>query len=184
MLKVRPLDVPGLLEIIPRRIADGRGFFSETWRRDRYAAHGVDVDFVQDNHSLTNDVGAVRGLHYQEPPAAQAKLVRVTRGAVWDVAVDLRSGSPTRGRWAALSLSAEEGNQLFVPPGFAHGFQVTAPDTEVQYKVSAAYDPSLDRAIRWDDPDIGIAWPLPVDPDLLSVRDREAPALVETETVF
>ncbi len=184
MLEVSPLSLAGLLEIRPGRHGDDRGFFSETWNASAWCAAGIDLAFVQDNHSLSKERGTLRGLHFQAPPAAQAKLVRVTRGAAFDVAVDLRPGSPTYRRWAGVTLSAAEWNQLLVPEGFAHGFLTLEPDTEVQYKATAAYDPALDRAIRFDDPAIGIAWPLPEGAPILSDRDRGAPLLAEVETGF
>lgn len=176
-MDVRPLVLEGAVEITPRRFADDRGFFTESWSRDGFAAHGLSFDFVQDNHSLSREAGTLRGLHYQAPPMAQDKLVRVTRGSVFDVLVDLRPSSSTYRRWVALILDAERGNQALVPKGFAHGFQTLVPDCEVQYKVTAPYAPACDRAIRWDDPEIGVDWPLPVALHLLSAKDRRAPFL-------
>lgn len=182
MLEIRPLEIEGLLEIRPPKHGDERGFFSEVWREDQLAAAGVAVHFVQDNHSYSRARGVLRGLHYQLPPAGQDKLVRVTRGSVFDVAVDIRRGSPTFGRWAGLVLSADEWNQLFVPKGFAHGFVTLEEDCEVLYKVSAPFAPELDRAIRFDDPDIGIEWPLSPAALTLSDKDRQAPRLGDAET--
>jgi len=179
MLDVRQLGLPGLVEIRPKRFADERGFFSEVWREDRLAEAGIDARFVQDNHSYSKSRGVLRGLHFQLEPAAQDKLVRVTRGSVFDVAVDIRSGSPSYGRWAGLVISAAEWNQLFVPKGFAHGFVTLEDDTEVLYKVSAAYSPELERAVRFDDPAIGIDWPVAGADLLLSDKDRSAPLLAE-----
>jgi dTDP-4-dehydrorhamnose 3,5-epimerase len=184
MLDVRPLALPGLLEIRPVKFADERGFFSETWNAAEWKAAGIDLAFVQDNHSLSRQRGVLRGLHFQAPPGAQAKLVRVTRGAAYDVAVDLRSSSPTYRQWAGLILSAEAWNQLLLPEGFAHGFLALEPDTEVQYRTTAAYDPALDRAIAHDDPAIGIDWPIEPAERILSDRDRAAPRLAEVETGF
>lgn len=184
MLEVTPLALDGVLEIRPRRFEDERGFFSETWNFARWTEAGIDTDFVQDNHSLSKDKGVLRGLHYQAPPMAQAKLVRVSRGAVFDVAVDIRPGSPTFGKWVSTILSAEQWNQLFVPEGFAHGFLTLQPDTEVQYKTSAPYSPEHDRAIRFDDPAIGIDWPIDGNELILSDKDRSAPLLAEVETGF
>ena len=184
MLEVRPLGLAGVLEIRPDRYADERGFFSEVWSKARWAEAGIDVDFVQHNHSLSTKRGVLRGLHYQAPPMAQAKLVRVTRGAVFDVAVDIRAGSPTYGQWASTTLSAKEWNQLYVPKGFAHGFLTIEPETEVEYKVSAPYSADHDRAIRFDDPDIGIKWPLAAGELILSDKDRAAPCLGEVHTGF
>ena len=184
MLEVRPLRLEGLLELRPKRLADERGFFSETWNQARFAEAGITTDFVQDNHSLSVETGTLRGLHFQAPPSAQAKLVRVTRGSAFDVAVDLRLDSPTYRQWAGVTLSAAEWNQLLIPEGFAHGFLTLEPDTEVQYRASAPYDPSADRAIRFDDPAIGIDWPIARDGMILSDRDRAAPLLAQVETGF
>jgi dTDP-4-dehydrorhamnose 3,5-epimerase len=184
MLDVRPLGLEGVVEIRPRRFGDDRGFFSETWSRGGLAEAGIDLDFVQDNHSYSAARGVLRGLHFQTPPSAQDKLVRVSRGSVFDVAVDIRQGSPTYGRWVGLTVSAELWNQILVPRGFAHGFVTLEPGTEVQYKVSAAYDPAQDRGIRYDDPAIGIDWPLAPADIQLSDKDRAAPLLADVETGF
>lgn len=184
MVEARPLELPGLIELRPRRFADSRGFFSETWNSAAWRDAGVECDFVQDNHSYSSVRGVLRGLHYQTPPMAQAKLVRVSRGAVFDVAVDLRRGLPTFGRWAGLTLSADAGNQLFVPIGFAHGFVTIEPDSEVQYKVSAPYSPAHDRAIRFDDPAIAIDWPVSPGELILSDKDLAAPLLAELDAGF
>jgi dTDP-4-dehydrorhamnose 3,5-epimerase len=182
MVEVRRLDIDGVLEIQPARYADDRGFFSEVWNRERWREAGIDTEFAQDNHSLSKERGVLRGLHYQAPPMAQAKLVRVTRGAVFDVAVDIRTGSPSFGRWVATILSVEQWNQLFIPAGFAHGFLTLEPDCEVVYKVSAPYSAEHDRAIRFDDPDIAIDWPIATNQLILSAKDRSAPRLVEVQT--
>jgi dTDP-4-dehydrorhamnose 3,5-epimerase len=184
MLNVRPLALPEVLEIVPVRHGDDRGFFSEVYVAPALAAHGIDTVFVQDNHSFSAEAGVLRGLHYQEPPAAQAKLVRVIRGAIYDVAVDIRHGSPTFGRWVGLTVSAEAWNQILVPTGFAHGFVTLEPGTEVLYKVSAPYSPAHDRGIRWDDPAIGIEWPLEGRSPILSAKDRAAPALADASPAF
>lgn len=181
---VRPLDIEEVLEIVPARHGDHRGFFSEVWNRAALAEHGIVAEFVQDNHSFSAARGVLRGLHYQAPPFAQAKLVRVTRGSVFDVAVDIRRGSPTFGRWVGLTLSAEQWNQVFVPEGFAHGFVTLEPDCEVLYKTSMPYAPAHDRAIRFDDPQIGVDWPIAADQLQLSDKDRAAPTLAGTETPF
>jgi len=178
------LVLDGLVEIRPKRFADDRGFFSETWNEAVWREVGIATRFVQDNHSLSRPRGTLRGLHFQSPPAAQAKLVRVTRGSVFDVAIDLRPGSPTYRQWAGVTLSAAEWNQLLIPEGFAHGFLTLEPDTEVQYKASAAYSPSNDRAIRFDDPQIAIEWPIPATELILSDRDRAAPLLADVNTGF
>lgn len=184
MLEVRELGLAGVVEIRPHRFEDDRGFFSETWNEASWAAAGITARFVQDNHSLSRELGVLRGLHYQLPPFAQQKLVRVTRGSVWDVAVDIRRGSPTFGRWAAVRLSASEGNQILVPAGFAHGFVTLEPDTEVQYKVDAPYSSEHDRAIRFDDPALAIEWPVSSDEVILSDKDRAAPLLADLDTDF
>ena len=184
MVEIRRLALDGLIELRPQRFADDRGFFSETWNAAAWREAGIAIDFVQDNHSLSNARGTLRGLHFQAPPSAQAKLVRVTRGSAFDVAVDLRPGSPTYRQWAGVTLSAAEWNQLLIPEGFAHGFLTLEPDTEVQYKASAAYSPNNDRAIRFDDPAISIDWPLPVADLILSDRDRAAPLLADVDTGF
>ena len=184
MVDVRRLALDGLLEIRPERFADKRGFFSETWSAATWRGAGIVTSFVQDNHSLSRPRGTLRGLHFQSPPAAQIKLVRVTRGSAFDVAVDLRRGSPTYRQWVGVILSAAEWNQLLIPEGFAHGFVTLEPSTEVQYKASAAYSPDHDRAIRFDDPQLAIDWPIPADQLILSDRDRTAPSLAQLETGF
>lgn len=184
MVSVRPLDLPGVYEIIPPRHGDTRGFFSETWSAPALAAEGIEVSFVQDNHSLSAAAGVLRGLHYQAPPAAQAKLVRVVRGSIYDVAVDIRHGSPTFGRWVGLTISADAWNQILVPEGFAHGFVTLQPDTEVVYKVSAPYAPEHEVAIRWDDPAIGVDWPLEGRTPLLSAKDQVGSLLADAPVAF
>lgn len=183
-IEARPLTLDGLLELRPRRFNDERGFFSEVWRRDHLARIGIHSRFVQDNHSYSSKRGVLRGMHFQMPPAAQDKLVRVSRGAIFDVAVDLRTGSETFGRWEGVRLSAEEWNQLFIPEGFAHGFVTLKDDTEVVYKVSSTYAPEYERAIRFDDPEIGIEWPVEVGEVIISDKDRAAPSLSVIETGF
>jgi len=183
MVDVRPLSLDGLIEVRPKRFADERGYFSEVWNAAAFASVGIDAAFVQDNQSLSRTAGVIRGLHFQHPPKAQDKLIRVIRGSIYDVAVDIRSGSSTYGRWAGLELSAESGNQLFVPRGFAHGFMTLEPDTEVLYKVSAAYSPEHEAIIRYDDPAIGIDWPN-VGTPILSRRDAAAPLLANLNAGF
>lgn len=173
-----------MIEVVPARFGDHRGFFSETWRRDRFAAEGIANDWMQENHSHSAERGTVRGLHFQVPPAAQAKLVRVTRGAIFDVAVDLRRGSPDYGRWVGVELSAEKGNQLYLPAGFAHGFMTIAPDSEVIYKVDAPWSRDDERAIRWDDPAIGIAWPDVGSAPILSEKDAAARGFADFRSPF
>jgi dTDP-4-dehydrorhamnose 3,5-epimerase len=177
VLETRRLGLDGLIEIRPPRFGDQRGFFSEVWRADRMAETGIDTRFVQDNHSFSSARGVLRGLHLQLPPAAQDKLVRVTRGSIFDVAVDVRKDSPTFGQWAGLVLSAAEWNQLFVPRGFAHGFVTLEENCEVLYKASAFYTPHLERAVRFDDPAIGIEWPIDKAEVIVSDKDRAAPLL-------
>ena len=171
-------EIEGPLLLKPRRVEDARGFFSEVWKNDWLAEMGVATRFVQDNHSLSRAAGTVRGLHFQRPPSAQGKLVRCVRGAIFDVAVDLRRGSPSYGRFITAELSAENWQQLWIPRGFAHGLCALTADAEVLYKVDAPYDAAADAAIRWDDPQIGIAWPL-AGAALLSDKDRVAPLLAE-----
>jgi dTDP-4-dehydrorhamnose 3,5-epimerase len=181
MLDVRTTELDGVLEIRTRKIGDDRGFFSETWNHATWREAGIEQDFVQDNHSCSAR-GVLRGLHYQLAPMAQVKLVRVTRGAIFDVAVDIRKSSAHFGRWTARTLSAGEWNQMLVPAGFAHGFLALEDGSEVQYKVSAPYSPAHDRAINAEDPAIAIAWPLPPGERLMSDKDRSAPLLRDTET--
>ena len=173
----------GVKLLKPNRFGDHRGFFAETYSQRGYAALGVGATFVQDNHSLSAAVGTVRGLHFQAPPHAQAKLVRCGRGAIFDVAVDIRRGSPTYGRWAGYTLSAENGAQLYIPVGFAHGFATLEPDSEIIYKCSDYYAPETEGALRWDDPDIGINWPLSASP-VLSGKDATAPLLAGFNSPF
>lgn len=184
MIELRPLGLEGVCEIVPQKFGDHRGFFSETYNRKAFAAAGLDMQFVQDNHSFSAAAGTLRGLHYQSPPMAQEKLVRVTRGAVFDVAVDIRKGSPDYGKWVGLELSAQRWNQVFVPKGFAHGFMTLVPDTEVLYKVSEFYSAEHDRSIRFDDPAIAIEWPVLEVPLQLSQKDRAAPLLADCDAGF
>lgn len=181
MPEVRPLGLDGVVEIAPRKFGDERGFFSETYNASSFAEAGIGLTFVQDNHSFSAVKGVLRGLHYQLPPVAQDKLVRVTRGRVFDVAVDIRRGSPTFGKWVGVELSAEKWNQILVPKGFAHGFVTLESDTEVLYKVTDYYSPEHDRSIRFDDPTIGIDWPIDTAAVQLSAKDRDAPTLAEAE---
>ena len=183
-LTVQPLEISDCLLVTPDRFRDDRGFFSETYNKAGLQAAGLDIEFVQDNQSLSRPKGTVRGLHFQVPPFAQAKLVRVTRGAVLDVAVDIRKGSPTYGNHVAVELSAEAWNQLYIPVGFAHGFCTLEPDTELQYKVSAPYSRDDDRGIAWNDPDIGIDWPVGEEDAVLSEKDAVQPAFVDLPAYF
>ncbi|RYH10982.1 dTDP-4-dehydrorhamnose 3,5-epimerase [Tropicimonas sp. IMCC6043] len=183
-LDISPLAIPEVLLIAPQRFGDARGFFSETYNRDSFAAAGIDTPFVQDNHSLSERVGTIRGLHFQAPPRAQAKLVRCGRGRLFDVAVDIRRGSPSFGKWVGAELSFENGHMLLVPAGFAHGFVTLEPGTEIVYKCSDTYAPETEGAIRWDDPEIGIDWPLSGHEPQLSGKDAAAPLLGEIESPF
>ena len=183
-MHVEQTGISGLLVLTPARYGDARGFFSETWNRARLAEHGIDVDFVQDNHSLSERAGTVRGLHFQAPPHAQAKLVRCGRGRLFDVAVDIRRGSPTYGRWFGAELSFGNGRQMLVPAGFAHGFATREPDTEIIYKCSDYYAPETEGALRYDDPDIGIDWGLGDLAPILSDKDAAAGMLAGFESPF
>lgn len=183
-MQVTSLAIDVVKLIVPRKFSDARGYFVETWNRKTLTEAGVDIDFVQDNASLSREPGTVRGLHFQTPPAAQAKLVRVVRGSVFDVAVDLRRASPTFGRYVSAILTAEGGEQLFVPVGFAHGFCTLEPDTEIAYKVSSFYSGGNDAGIAWDDPEIGIDWPHDGREPILSDKDRRLPKLAEADPLF
>jgi dTDP-4-dehydrorhamnose 3,5-epimerase len=168
----------------PRRFGDDRGWFTETYNSDKYARLGVDVTFRQDNHSLSRSPHVLRGLHFQTPPRGQDKLVRCVRGRIWDVAVDVRRGSPTHGQWVAAELTAENGHQLFIPVGFAHGFLTLEADTEVEYKVSDLYAPECDGGLIWNDPTLNVAWPLGGAPPLLSDKDTRLPSLAAFDSPF
>ncbi len=183
-MQVSDTAIAGVRILKPTRHRDARGFFSEVYNQEALAAHGIAVRFVQDHHSLTLKGRTVSGLHFQIPPFAQAKLVRVTRGAILDVVVDLRRGSPSFGRPVAELLSAAEWNQLFVPEGFAHGFCTLEPDTEVTYKVNRPYSAAHDRGLFWNDPALDIPWPIPAAEALLSERDRHHPPLAELPEFF
>lgn len=167
--------------IIPSRFGDNRGYFGETYSRRKYSELGIDVEFVQDNHSLSHVVGTLRGLHFQAPPHPQGKLVRCGRGAIFDVAVDIRRCSPTYGQWEGYELSADTGHQLYVPVGFAHGFVTLEPDSEIVYKCTDYYAPETEGAVRWNS--CGIEWPLSGDP-ILSDKDAIAPALADFDSPF
>lgn len=183
-VQVEKTKLDGVVILTPRRFGDNRGFFSEVYNKEAYARNGVGVEFVQDNHSLSRDVGTVRGLHFQSPPHAQDKLVRVGAGRVIDVAVDIRKGSPTYGDWVAVELSAEAGNQLFIPKGFLHGFATLEPDSELLYKCSDFYAPDCDGAVRFDDPDLGIDWGIDLSAAILSDKDARAPLLKDFDSPF
>ena len=184
MSDFKRLAIPDVICFTPKRHSDERGFFMETWNRKLFAENGIDVELVQDNHSLSRQPGVLRGLHFQTPPHAQAKLVRVLKGSIFDVAVDIRTGSPTFGKWVTETLTADNAKQLYVPIGFAHGFLTLEPDTEVAYKVTAFYAPECDRGIAWDDPDINIDWPDVSGGIILSNKDRKHGPLKHMDPVF
>ncbi|ATR19528.1 dTDP-4-dehydrorhamnose 3,5-epimerase (plasmid) [Roseomonas sp. FDAARGOS_362] len=184
MLEIESTTLPEVRILRPKRFGDHRGFFSEVYNRARFAEAGIDIDFMQDNHSLSADVGTVRGLHFQSPPFAQDKLVRVVRGAILDIVVDIRRSSPNFGRHVSVELSAENWAQLLVPIGFAHGFCTLQPDSEVIYKVSAHYAPENDHGLAWDDPDLGIEWPVTKEAAILSAKDRQHPRLADLPLYF
>lgn len=170
--------------IRPRRFEDQRGWFSETWNEAKLAADGIDIRFCQDNQSYSRHPGTLRGLHFQCPPHAQTKLVRCLRGAIFDVAVDVRRASPTFGKWVGIELSAQNGTQLLIPAGYAHGFMTLEPDCEIAYKVDAYYSPECDGGIAWNEADIAITWPLGNAAPLLSDKDAALPALKDLDIVF
>lgn len=184
MLDVQPTDLPGVMIITPARHGDHRGFFSESWNAQAMHNAGLDIAFVQDNHSFSAAAGTVRGLHFQSPPHAQGKLVRCGRGALFDVAVDIRVGSPTYGQWVGEELSFENGRQLWIPAGFLHGFVTRAPDTEITYKCTDHYAPDCDGAVRFDDADIGIDWGISSAEAVLSPKDAAAPLLKDFKSPF
>ncbi len=183
-MKITKTAIPDILLIEPRRFGDARGWFMESWSRDKMRELGVDIEFVQDNHSFSAPAGTLRGLHYQAPPHAQDKLVRVARGAVWDVAVDVRRGSPTFGKWVGQELSAENGLQLLIPKGFLHGFATLTDNVEFLYKCSDIYAPEVDGAVAWNDPDLAIDWKIAPEAVTLSDKDRNAPAFADWESPF
>ncbi len=182
MMKVLETKLDGVYLFEPRVFRDGRGFFMESYNEREMKELGFSFRFVQDNHSLSVVAGTIRGLHYQEDPMAQTKLVRVIRGAIYDVAVDLRKDSPTFGKWVGVILSAENYRQILIPKGFAHGFCTLVGNTEVLYKVDQFYSPEHDKGIRWNDPEIGIDWP--VSEPILSEKDMKHPFLREVEKLF
>ncbi len=182
-MQIEDTKLAGVKLITPRRFGDHRGFFSESYSRKDLAENGIDVEFVQDNHSLSMTPGTVRGLHFQAPPHAQDKLVRCGKGALFDVAVDIRKGSPTYGQWVGFELSFENGAQVLVPAGFAHGFVTLVPDTEIIYKCSDYYVPETEGALIWNDPDIGIDWPYQGEV-VLSDKDAKAPGFAGFDSPF
>ncbi len=183
-MKIEPLNIPEVLLITPPKFGDSRGFFSETWSAAKLGAQGFNEHFVQDNHSLSAQPGTIRGLHCQLAPSIQGKLVRVVKGAIWDVAVDIRHGSPTYGKYAAAILSEANWAQLWIPGGFLHGFCTIEPNTEVIYKVTADYDRAAERAVIWNDPTLALPWPVEPGKALLSDKDMVAPRLAECESWF
>ncbi|RMH53801.1 MAG: dTDP-4-dehydrorhamnose 3,5-epimerase [Alphaproteobacteria bacterium] len=184
MIEIAETALPGVLILTPRRFSDARGYFFESWNAARLAEAGIDIAFVQDNHSYSARAGTLRGLHYQAPPHAQAKLVRVAVGAIRDVAVDVRRGSPTFGRWVATELSAENGRQMLIPRGFLHGFVTLVPDTHVLYKADDYYAPDCDGAVRFDDPDLAIDWGIGAQEVILSEKDAAAPPFAAFDSPF
>jgi dTDP-4-dehydrorhamnose 3,5-epimerase len=183
-LSVSDLPIPGLKIIKTKKFGDNRGFFSEIYNQKAFAEAGINLNFVQDNYSISADVGTIRGLHFQMPPTAQDKLVRVTSGRILDVAVDLRRNSPTFGKWASAEISVDEWNQILVPIGFAHGFCTLEPNTGVVYKVTNYYSAADERGVAWDDPDLGIPWPVKADKAVLSEKDKKQPRLKDLEFRF
>lgn len=184
LVQVIDTELPEVKVLVPRRFTDPRGLFCETYSRRTLASLGIDLDFVQDNHSISTERGVVRGLHFQLPPFAQAKLIRVVRGAVFDVVVDIRRDSPTFGRHASATLTADNWQQVFIPPGFAHGFCTLEPNTEVIYKVSNFYSPEHDRGLIWNDPEVGIKWPVAPAEARLSEKDLRHPRLHDARELF
>lgn len=183
-MEIVRLALADVLLLTPRRHHDRRGWLSETWQRSTLDVAGIGIDWVQDTQSFSARAGTLRGLHFQAPPRAQAKLVRCLRGAVFDVAVDLRLGSPSFAAWAGVELSAENGRQMLIPPGFAHGYLTLVDGCEVLYKVDAPWSPADERALAWNDPDLAIAWPDLGHPPILSERDASAPRLARLASPF
>lgn len=183
-MNITPLEIPDVMLIVPHHISDGRGYFAEIFRASQFAQICGDWTFVQDNESRSVKAGTVRGLHFQSEPHSQGKLVRCTTGALFDVAVDIRRGSPTYGQWVTETLTPDNGKQLWVPPGFAHGFCSLQPDTVVCYKVTSYYNADCEKGLAWDDPAIGVTWPSVADPETLSGKDREQPLLADLPEYF
>jgi dTDP-4-dehydrorhamnose 3,5-epimerase len=183
-LEFREFGIDGPFEIRPRKIADERGYFSEIFRLNAFRDRAGNAEFVQDNQSLSVRAGTIRGLHFQTRPMAQGKLVRCLAGRIWDVAVDLRTGSPTYGQSISLELTPEENNQLWVPVGFGHGFCTLEPSSIISYRVTTYYSPENDKGLAWDDPEIAVDWPPVADPDTLSVKDRQQPRLADLPAYF
>ena len=183
-MEFRSFDLPDIKLLVPRHFGDERGYFAEIFRGDHFTEQVGNFTFVQDNESLSVRPGTIRGLHFQSQPRAQGKLVRCTTGALFDVAVDIRHDSPTFGQWVGQTLTPDEGKQVWIPPGFAHGFCTLEPNTVICYKVTDYYSAECDKGLRWDDPAIGIDWPEVADPDTLSPKDRQQPLLAELPTYF
>ncbi len=183
-MEISETELPDVKILTPRRFGDDRGFFCETWNGARLRDAGVTLDFVQDNESLSARAGTLRGLHFQAPPHAQAKLVRVVQGAIRDVVVDARRGSPAFGRWTAVELSAKNGAQILVPRGFLHGFVTLEDATHVLYKVDGVFDGPSDGGVAWDDPDLGIDWGVAADAVILSDKDRRAQRFADWSSPF
>lgn len=184
-MKFQTFGLVGPVEIVPRKIEDERGYFAEVFREDRFGEHvGDDIDFVQDNQSLSLRRGTVRGIHFQSSPAAQGKLVRCLAGQIFDVAVDLRTGSATYGQWISVTLSPQDCNQLWIPVGFGHAFCSLEPNSVISYRVTDYYSAENDQGVAWDDPDIAIAWPDVANPETLSAKDRQQPRLRELPAFF
>lgn len=183
-MQIERLAIEDILRITPRRFADSRGWFSETWNAAKLAEAGFRETFVQDNQSYSRERGTIRGLHCQVAPFVQGKLVRCVRGAIWDVAVDIRQGSATYGRHVAAELSAENGAQLWIPGGFLHGFCTLTPDAEIAYKVTGAYDKDSERGVIWNDPDLAIDWPVAPEAAVLSEKDAALPRLADCPAWF
>lgn len=183
-MTVEALAIPEVKLVTPPRFRDPRGFFSETWNQQRFADAGIGPGFMQDNHAYSQGIGVLRGLHCQIGPNAQGKLVRCIRGAIFDVAVDIRRGSPTFGQWVGAEISAENWTQIWVPVGFLHAYCTLTEETEVIYKVTAPYDKPAERGVIWNDPDIGIKWPIPLDNVILSDKDKVLPRLRDCEAWF
>lgn len=182
-MKITKTKLNGVMLIEPKIFGDHRGWFTETYNEENFKKAGIDTVFIQDNHSFSATKGTLRGLHYQKDPKAQTKLVRCTKGSIFDVAIDIRKESPTYGEWYGVELSEENKKQLIVPKGFAHGFMTLTDDVEVQYKVDELYSPENDRGIIWNDPEIGIEWPMDIKP-VLSAKDENAPLLKDAENNF
>ena len=183
-MQIEQLEIPEVLLITPAKFGDSRGFFSETWNAGKLAGQGFTEHFVQDNHSFSAEVGTIRGLHCQLAPSVQGKLVRVVKGAIWDVAVDVRQGSPTFGKWVAAEITEENWKQIWVPGGFLHGFCTLLPDTEVIYKVTSGYDKEAERAVIWNDPTLALPWPVAPGGAALSDKDKAAPPFNPNDSWF